>query len=755
MRPTAYLIQMPSWPLHSALPFIMRVLVAIGALYMVLEPTIWRGFVQASPPSAAAVQTARTLPSAHRLLEIAAYSFQGIPVPQGEQALRMATRLLNGKDFMEGSSGQPNALPFTAKAAAADFLLHSSATAPARAPVVYELPFAEHDLLRADGIGGLPYASLYLTNVLLAAHTANGDVRYLAAARDSILAFARWESAQWRSLGFVWNDHAVATRAGVLLRFWHAWRGHPLYRADEAREILGYVARIGTLMASTRDFNVRTNHGVMQNLGLLQLSLGFPQLEQADTWQATSLLRLRAQVPFLYAEDGFVLEHSAHYHELGVQLLAMAVRLTEMAKEPVPDLWRQRLAAASRRLIDITRPDGTLPAYGDTEVELWPAGGPTPPAASRVLATRFATYPLSGYAVWSFAAPQASHTVSVWSRFPGHGHKLADELSLLIWGAGRGWITNTGYWGYTGWGRPFTEAWTGSNAPHELGESGQAARDTQLSGSAHDAESVYIDLLRKHATGARYRREILNLSAGLWLVVDSNSDLKKLQVETLWTFMPDLQLDAQAQLEYHLRDDVGTTMSVAVRAGQSPQLQVLRGERQPFAGWVAVGQAGVPAPTLRVLSAPGERTAILFSLNPLATKQFSLSPTADGGWRASGLGWFAQRDADAVRWRHGGDEHKLVPTESPDTQAARQQLRSSFDQATRIYQRDINIDTYRVRVAWLLLGALLLQELGLYRHRAASRTSRGGSARWPLNAGLVFMWLCATTWLQLVYFRAH
>lgn len=730
-------------------------LVATVAIALVLEPTLWRGLLRVSPPSVTVTQALQAEPTPHRLREIATFSLQDIPMPRGPAAIGMADRLLAGGDFMQGFSGFAYALPFTVKAAASDHMLQRAGVTAGLTPVRYQMPFSEDDLLRSDGIGPLPYASLYLADVLLAAYSASGDDRYLAAARDAILEFSRYERTLWRSLSFVWNDHALSARAGVLVRFWQAWRDHRLYRPDEAQELMTQVARTVELLASPRDFNVRTNHGVMQNLGLLQLLMAFPMLEHAKEHWATGVQRLSAQIPFLYAHDGFVLEHSAHYHDVGVQLLTMAVRLLELAGEPVPALWRQRLEAARQRLTDLTRPDGTLPAYGDTELELSPAGGPAPETAAPALTTRFAAYPLSGYAVWSFGAPQPSHTVAVWSAFPGHGHKLADELSVLLWGSGRGWISNSGYWDYSGWGRRFTEGWTGSNAPHGLGDRSDEMRVARLAAAAHDDESAYADLRRDHADGARYRREVVNLSRSLWLVVDTTEGVKAAQVETLWTFMPDLSLQPRSPEDFVVRDDAGAQMAVAVRADRPIRTEFPRASREPFAGWVTMGREGLPATALRVLSDSGARTAALFSMDATAAAGFTFEATADGGWRASGTGWRAERNADAVRWQRGDLEQRLLPEAPADVQAARQQLRTSYEQALKSHPREPKLDRYRDRIALLLLGGFLLQETTLATLRRFVPVLRSRRIDWTVSLGLAVLWLAMWWWLQAMYFHVR
>lgn len=729
---------------------LLRWAVALILLGLVLEPMLWRGLLRSGSAESVWMHSLAQVPTADRLAELSAYSLQDIPVPQGPDAVMLADRLLGGQDLMQGFSAAPYALPFTEKARVSDQMLRAAGSrAP---PVIYAPQFNEVDLMRPEGIGPLPYASLYLADVLLQAHATSGSERYLAAARDHILSFARYEQAHWRQLGFLWNDHAIASRAGVLARFWVAYRNHASKTSESTAELLTQVRRTVALLASPRDFNVRTNHGVMQNVALLQLLQAFPGLEKAPAHRELARARLATQIEFLYSEDGFVLEHSAHYHDVGVKLLAMAIRLLELNGEPVPPLWRQRLTATTERLAQLTRPDGTLPAYGDTELELWPAGMPVPAAAPPA---RFGLYPLAGYALWNFEKPLASHSVVSWSLFPGHGHKLADEPSLLTWAQGRGWLTNTGYWGYGGWGRAQAEGWRGSNAPHWVGENPQGRRTTQLLGSAQGNSGVYLNLQRTTQAGARFEREIVNLATGLWLVVDKTSTTKDQQVETLWTFMPDLALTEASAASYRLRDTAGATLAVAFKALQPLSITQHRGERESFFGWVAMGRVGLPAPGLRVLAHPGDFSASLFTLDEKAAN-FSFERLGDAGWQASGQGWRVARSQGRLELQSaaGNETLSVAATDAAAPEVQRALIGAKLQKALQAYPRELNLDAYRDRVSLALLALLALQEGAL---ALLGRLVRGRVAELRLNLSVNLLillgWLALGTWLLGYYFH--
>ena len=729
----------------------MRWASAMAVVMLLFEPMVWRGLLRVDTPTAGRIAELKVEPAQPRLVEVAGHSLQDIPTPRADDAIRLADRLLGGQDFMQGFAGAPYALPFTDRARQSDLMLRRQRATNARAPVIYRLPFSESDLLRRDGIGGLPYASLYLADVMLGAYTSSNDERYLATARDIILAFSRFERSRWVQTGYLWNDHAIAARAGVLARFWSVYRAHRLYTDVAAQELLLEVARTAQLLASPRDFNVRTNHGVMQNVALLQLILAFPGLSDAQQYWSVARGRLEAQVEFLYAEDGFVLEHSAHYHDVGVQLLGMAVRMVELAGEPLPKNWKSLLAGASTRLEDIKRPDGTLPAYGDTELEFWVDRSAKPALHSQPAG--FHVMPISGYAIIGFAGANASHTVATWSHFPGHGHKLADELSLLIWGQGRGLLTNSGYWDYGGWGRQFTEGWLGSNAPHWLDEKTLPSREARIVSVANSADAGYLELERSNADGTRFVREILAVDVGLWLVIDHAQGKDTEQTETLWTFFPDMKLDQTQGEAYLLRDEFDAQLVVAMRSSRALRVEQHKGSRSPFAGWVTMGREGVPAPALRVLAAGGASTATLFGNREVLARDFAFEPAKNGGWQAHAEGWSARRDGAQLELEMAGARETLTLRSPPDVSAQRAAIDANYTRALALHPREPNLDGYRVRLLELLLVLFVLQEsfFALLQRNGRLATVRTHSL--SLSVAMALLWIASSLWLHLHYLR--
>ena len=722
---------------------------ALIVIALVIRPVFWRALIHVGSPAQEVSEQLRIHPGKAVMDELSAQNLQDIPLPQGEVAVRMADRYMSGQDILEYSSGTPHIMAFVNKdRETLDFLRrigdrNDFQTAP------YSVPFSKQDLLRDDGIGALPYSSLYIPAVLIQAFNATGRDKYLSSARDGIVAFSRYERSAWVQRAFLWNDHAVAARVGVLIRFWHLYRGSPLYQKDDANLILTHVERCAAIIASNYDYAAATNHGVMSNLALLQLAAAFPELLDWKPYISLAMDRLANQLDFYVDDEGFVLEHSAHYHEMGVDLISMAIKLAEMNHLAVPATWRGKYESAKKVLVHLKRPDGTLAVFGDTELEVnaLKSGG-----AARVRAANdFSLFPVSGYAIWSFddSAGADSHSVAAWSYFPGHGHKLADEMSLVVWGKGRGWITNTGYWDYGAWGRGQASGWQGGNAPHWKNESAGSSRHTELTGFASSQWSVALEMHRVNASGARLGRQIVSLSRGVWLVVDTVPEAGKDGSETIWTFYPDLSLEQVADDNYRVGSADGQNLSVSVRHGAGSGVSMHKGDRSPFAGWVALGRKGVPAPALVIDGAPGAWTATLFSLGNEAPQTLRFELRNEHEWEASGSGWTVRRQGANLNLGSGDRTEALTLAPPPNTDKQHLALEKSFAVALDQHPRYPDLDSYRLRLALMLSLILFAQEgaLAIYSRRGA-----GGRHVLPARVCLLLGWGMGALWLQFRYF---
>lgn len=265
-------------------------------------------------------------------------------------------------------------------------------------------------------------ASFELERLLLEAYEQTADTVLLELVLRRIQRLDRHESARWLPDEFLWNDHALAARAGVLTLAWKHARARKGPADDDIKfALVRQAARTGMLLANSGHFTARTNHGVMQNLALLQLATAFPAFPESGAWAQIAKNRLDLQLAHYVSEEGMVLEHSATYQHVGAELLARFIDILALRGElPSPALARK--AESAREVLEqLLRPDGSLPILGNTPMTTGfnpvVTGSPlVQPREDDVEPQRSVTLmPLSGYVIWHAGLPsKRSQTVIAW-----------------------------------------------------------------------------------------------------------------------------------------------------------------------------------------------------------------------------------------------------------------------------------------------------------------------------------------------------
>jgi hypothetical protein len=630
-------------------------------------------------------------------------------------------------------------------------------------------------------------ASLVDVDFLIEAYRLTGQEKYFQLAQKSILAFAHFENSRLMDTGFLWNDHAIAARIPVLVKFWAAYREREDFDLKTAQSVLKLVSRSGLLLDKPEHYAWRTGHGIVSNIALLQIGVAFPFLEESKQFVQTAQTRLAGHLPYYVNREGVTLLHSASYTVGGVVGLGKAMRLYTLAGIPIAPDWWERAQKAEDFLALLRRPDGTLPMFGDTEsyadwllspqhtrrnddgsaVPLLPPG----PAVHR---GGVGLYPEAGYAVWWYPRllgdlAALSQTVAVWSNYPGLGHKHADELSVLIWARGRNWFTNVGYWPYGMAGRKQSESWTGSNAPHLRGEAALSSRSARMTAQGAGEEVFYLEMERQGPEGFSAKREVVQVGPATWIVFDQFADTVAREVETHWTLYPDLKVvPGSVAGSFTIgADHSADTMRCAFQASGGGNVDRLAGSAEPFGGWVVIGQTPTPANTIRVRSASqqgwqltvcslSERgrvidDALVATLSGVQGADRWSVQVADGTGHQPPLSVTRSGNQLSVRTSTTPvSQMKLEVLASPDPKADIAPVLAAFDTMTANSERRVPLIPYRVKWSYALLGLLLVQELLLYAtHRRRPRLAIA------VRVASVAAWVVAGIWLTQVYLVAR
>lgn len=626
--------------------------------------------------------------------------------------------------------------------------------------IVLRKPFALEDLERVPDTLGLHLGSLADVRILLDAYSIEPREEYLARAVERYVDFVRAERNAWLPHGFLWNDHAIAARISLSAALWRMARKHPRYESALGTELPIHIQRSIRLLASPAQYTYATNHGVMQNVALLQAAAAFPGVPETRVLAEVAIKRLSAQLDHYLGPEGMVLEHSAGYHKHGVELLTIAVRAAELAGLQIPD-WRPRIAKARSVLEVIRRPDGSLPRFGNT------FGYPESVhdfITLRVQAPRdgLLALPVSGFAFWRSSAPTSckidgTHLTLAASLFPGHGHKLADEGSLMLWSGGRSWFDNTGYWPYGAPGRSDVDGWRGSNAPHLVAEATGVARVPVLTHAIEENGLLFLAFSRVGVDGLRLHREVLGIDGVAWLVADFADNASGRPLETLWTFDPDLQVRTKKgpTRGYEVFDAGSPCLMDFLLADSDPVVSTgFRGNMSPFGGWMVKGGKPVPAEAIELASAVG-RSAELFVLRSVEAPAAVLAH-----WQAeSAVNWQARirlpaqadieilRSSKGISLVSGLSRREISLTELPPPASARAEIAASLQRLANLYPPQRDYLSWRIKVTYALLGvaaaALLILILVSWRF-----------AKWLRIFCLADLvaWIMMGLWLRFVYF---
>ncbi len=661
----------------------------------------------------------------------------------------------------------------------AEHILEGKFSIPRYPKIEISRTFDPRDLHKGGPTFQLLTASLLIPKYLLDAYEISGDEKYFRAASDYIISWAQYEREAWLEPGYLWNDHAIAQRVYILGRLWRWYRHHEQYNNDDARLIVESVVRSANLLSKADHFTFSTNHGVMQNIALLYVAVAFPELPMREQYVQLAIGRLQEQFSFFVNEEGVVLEHSAGYHEFGLELMGMVLRYMTLLDLPIPDDWAEKYAKVKVFYAQLRRPDGTLPMFGNTDnsagkavhlVELDEQG-----RASELFVPKNWTgkqpeflAPVAGYAIWWSGFDEdkweerSTQTVIAWSNFEGHGHKHADELSVLFWGGGQTWWTNIGYWSYGSKYLGKAWSWDGANAPHFENEDAKSPRKAELLFYGSKKDLSVVDVQRRNEDGYVARRQVARIGDDLWLVLDNVEDTLGRPTQYAWTTFPDVSVrKGNFDEGYRLSSPHSrVSLEVAFLGSSGSSIEQLRGSLEPFVGLVAMAREVYESEAFNVRIPGSGWVATVWKISFEGEGLQRLMKPVMSDWKGpedwqlsiplAGDELEIRREQASMEVREGGVNIASVLLVRPDREKIEERLsalKSGFQNAADKYKGFRLFYPYRLKVTYLLLALLVFQELLFFAARRFYRRSE--NVLHMLSSGA---WAAMAFWLQFFYF---
>ena len=178
--------------------------------------------------------------------------------------------------------------------------------------------------------------------------------------------------------GIAWaHAQEVAIRAVAWLWAFFLTRDLGAFDAAAFRRWLWLIlAHAEYVAAHLADHPITHNHLVSETAALAVLGMALPELRSATRWRQVGTRLLFREVTKLVDDEGVEAEYSTHYHAFVLDSLLAVLALAERSGQAVDSRVRNRIAAMTDFVALLMRPDGTLPAIGDTDAgRAWRLGG--------------------------------------------------------------------------------------------------------------------------------------------------------------------------------------------------------------------------------------------------------------------------------------------------------------------------------------------------------------------------------------------
>lgn len=465
----------------------------------------------------------------------------------------------------------------------------------------------------------LKFASLFIPRILISAYQKHPNKAYRKALVDYINNLYRYVLKHKYDLSMFRNDHATAARIFTYIKIWQIFSDTKDI-SNQIRSKLFYLAAIDAgYLAKPTHYTAATNHGVMQNIALLEYATAFPFLEQANQYKSLAYKRLINQLYYFISPEGLVLEHSAGYHEFDIKLIQYAFNLLKLNNLTIPEVLFMRYQKSLTLMKLLLRNDMSIPLVGDSSNSEEASKKRNLVMSKKIDKTsKDVILPISGWAIWkeNRDANYRSHTTIAWSHYP-LGHYTAHDLSINLWANGIDWITNVGYWPYGSTFRSHAESWDGSNAPHYQGEKYNSKNESSINTFLMNKYINFIEVIRKNEDNYKIIRQLILLKPNIWLIIDTINNPKKSSPSiTNWTTSPELQLD------FNTLSNSGTLQEKQRNShmniylyGRKLQTSIYKGSNKPFAGWVIRAKEPRKTKTLQVLLQGNGWQSLLLNLS--------------------------------------------------------------------------------------------------------------------------------------------
>lgn len=459
-------------------------------------------------------------------------------------------------------------------------------------------------------IARLCFNSLEWVKELVDAYHLTGQYRYMEHAKELT---KRW-MAEWlyvEQASSMWGDHSTALRAIILCQLWNVYRESEAAGSRLMCELLSAIFRHAHKLAHPLFYRADHNHGVTQAYALFAIGLLFPMHPQAQAWAKLGQARLEAQMADNVAADGLHREHSPYYHFYVFRHFVYAYRFAQAYGVVFSQAFTERLQAMLTSGAYLLKPDGTLPALGDTcrtsdvlvehsDVQVWPEAQVsayrysssqgqegTPPGTSSVLFQESGmAFLRSGWGITRPFRDECYLAFRIATLRTSHIHR--DVFSFELYAYGDDLIVDSG--GPYAYAHPLRDRFFLSTRAHNtvvVDHHDQAIGAARvLYWSTSEAYDV-LDAEHENYPGVIHRRTLVFVRPDYFLLVDRLTAEHCHCYAQLFHLQPHLQVIPRGLAIVTQHRYQGPRVQIVPLLDEGLGLSLHHGTQNPYQGWVS------------------------------------------------------------------------------------------------------------------------------------------------------------------------
>ncbi|AVI42543.1 heparinase II/III domain-containing protein [Bacillus pumilus] len=188
-----------------------------------------------------------------------------------------------------------------------------------------------------------------------------GNVKYLIKGLEVILDWSTSNIYSENMKTMAFHDETTALRLQYILRFYLV--GHPHIHSTDQKKLLEIMAFTSNLLTKESFHSTNTNHGMFQDIALLQYSYYKNDEEKKEL----ALSRLLNYFEHVFTTEGVHKEHSPAYHLLVSNNLKKTVDFIKNINFNLSNTLNEIFLKTEEYATFILKPDSSLPPLGDTE----------------------------------------------------------------------------------------------------------------------------------------------------------------------------------------------------------------------------------------------------------------------------------------------------------------------------------------------------------------------------------------------------